>query len=136
MVHFYSIDLYTEGWAPSTAISDPVIWRRREQNKLADFLCNTIMDSRESWLQEVPDSGWQSQNVVIFSDGGVRSVTVAAAAWSMGYIRQIESGDFHFTLIAARGIFINFPVSSFLAEAMASADAAEYLRGFLLRVDS
>ena len=94
------------------------------------------MDSRESWLQEVPDSGWQSQNVVIFSDGGVRSVTVAAAAWSMGYIRQIESGDFHFTLIAARGIFINFPVSSFLAEAMASADAAEYLRGFLLRVDS
>lgn len=86
------------------------------------------MDMRSSWLQEDQESGWVDQNVVVFSDGGVQNDQEAAAAWSVGLIFGLHSSEMEFHLIAARGIFINYPISSFLAEAIALDGALSYFK--------
>ena len=111
--------VYEEGWALSNEVADPIVWKQREYNKLADYLCNETMDMRKSCLQEDCECGWTCQNIVIFSDGGVRSESVAASARYMSFATSLGTQNTEIHFIAARGIFIEYPVSSFVAETIA-----------------
>eukprot|EP00959_Pyramimonas_sp_CCMP1952_P334205 6999371-Pyramimonas_sp.AAC.1 len=61
------------GWAPPQAHHDPVAWRKRDYNVVADFLANYTMDSRASWSKnfDYPFPGVHRSecNVVAHSDG-------------------------------------------------------------------
>ena len=52
----------------------------------------------------------------------MRSDTKAAAAWSNGFVIGAGTDKTNVVLVAARGIYIDYPVSSFLAEAIALVD--------------
>ena len=123
-------DLIDTGWIPHTAVSDPVLWRRREHNQIADFLVNHAMDTRSSWMTEVPpaipDFTILDANIVCHSDGGTRAGSCSAAAWILEAIVS-RDGFTHTFTIASRGIFLDSPVSSFTAEAIALDDAVAYV---------
>ena len=66
-------------------LSNPVVWREREANKMADYLANRSMDLERSWkwqaakAEEIVDS---AIGIVCFSDGGFRPKHgVGAAGW-------------------------------------------------------
>ena len=72
-------------WLPPDGWRDPVDWRRRERNKVADYLVNYTMDVKESWSESF---AWQFQgvplnecNLAIHSDGGSRRDSCSASAW-------------------------------------------------------
>ena len=47
------VGVVRHGWLPSTGRSDPIIWTRRENYYLADYLCNWTMDVKKtSWREE------------------------------------------------------------------------------------
>ncbi len=43
---FQIIDM---GWSPNEATAEPVMWQRREYNKIADFIVNHTMDIGRDW---------------------------------------------------------------------------------------
>ena len=116
----------SHGMMPPSDISDPIMWTHRENNKLADYLCNRTMDDVKGEWREVRDySAERARNVVVFSDGGTRA-DCSASAWAL----CVVIGQTLHPVIAA-GIFFQVPISSFAAEAIALENATRELRQWL-----
>lgn len=79
--HLAGISL--EGWITRGEGHHFMPWRPREQNKLADYMANRAMNTRESWQWTWP--GVKRIRFVpsyqIFTDGGIRNQSSASAAW-------------------------------------------------------
>ena len=109
-------------------------WRRREYNKLADNVCNLVMDQRQTFsyrnrdLMEAIRPG--NGNVLVFSDGGSRpGSSIAAAGWIayvLGGVWGCEDDSVH--LLASEGILIGTAVSAFQAELTAAESALDFIR--------
>ena len=76
--------LLDAGWATPRLWHDPVIWRRREMNVVADDLANFTMDSARTWSRSFdwPIAGHdlRSCNLAAWSDGGTRRHACSASA--------------------------------------------------------
>ena len=99
---------------------DPVLWVPREDNKLADLLCNVTMDRKSSWGRtwaNVPEDCLEF-SLLAFSDGGRRNDKCSASAWAVavGYPSGIS---WDYNLLEAGGIFHDQATNSFLAETLA-----------------
>ena len=105
-------------------LSDPVVWVRRENNKLADTFCNYTMDLGRSWQQQWPQESCNMANcsIVCFSDGGSRSRCCAASAWALA-LGAKHSGNWTFKLVCAGGVFHGTYVDAFEAETIALEQA-------------
>eukprot|EP00973_Karenia_brevis_P025939 3579498-Karenia_brevis.AAC.1 len=72
-------------WGTWSAGDDPVIWRRRDHNKEADFLANQAMSSRADINWTNPDVGAlrnSKTSICGWCDGGSRAKDgVSASAW-------------------------------------------------------
>ena len=116
----------SQGMMPPSDIRDPIMWTPRENNKLADYLCNRTMDDVKGEWREVRDySAERARNVVVFSDGGTRA-DCSASAWAL----CVVIGQTLHPVIAA-GIFFQVPISSFAAEAIALDNATREFRQWL-----
>ena len=116
---------------------DPVIWRRREYNKKADFLVNHTMDRRRSWhhvcRMPFPGMSLKDSNFIIHFDGGTRSDDCSAAAWILEARMQHE-GQLIETPIAYCGKFMCPAVSSFMSEAIALDNCADLFSKLIQKV--
>ena len=125
------VSILGAGWAPPKAWDDPVIWRRREKNIVADFLVNRTMDSRLTWSKHVdlPASvrSVSDCNVVVHSDGGTRAGSCSATGWVVEVGSPIN-GVWQYSILAISGTFISTPISSFLAEALALEEATLFVK--------
>ena len=125
------------GFFPSCIHDDPVIWRRRDFNKKADYLANHTMDKRKSWHQvcrmPFPNLKLIEANFIIHFDGGTRGDDCSASAWILEG-RMNRGGDLVEFPIAYCGKFLSPPVSSFLAEAIALESCIEFLSKLVLKV--
>ena len=73
------------GWLPARAWDDPVIWRRRGHNAIADALANHTMNTQKSWFDVLdwpfPGHTLEDCNLLVHSDGGTRLGRCSASAW-------------------------------------------------------
>ena len=67
-------DIFKEGFVPPRLVDDPVLWVRREKNKLADYLCNVTMDRKQSWSRTRSIDMPSKYHWFAVSDGGARPV--------------------------------------------------------------
>eukprot|EP00973_Karenia_brevis_P085365 11846863-Karenia_brevis.AAC.1 len=118
--------LCVKGWLPPEARYDPVLWTKRENNKLADHICNVTMDSKQSWRKHRQVDLPAHARVIAFSDGGTR-LDCSAIGWAVGFVRA----DGCFVPAIIEGVFLESPVNSFLAEAMALENATLEVRKFI-----
>ena len=89
----YLFQLLGRSWSPPTMIEDPVVWRKREYNKIADFIVNCTMDCREDLHEDCePPLPYDRQrvNYICHSDGGMRAGNCSAAAW---YLEAVVTTD-------------------------------------------
>ena len=116
------------GWLPPQKWHDPVLWRRRAHNRLADFLVNYTMDTKQSWtsLRDIPDN-FGEHNISCHSDGGTRRGACSATGWVIQAWRRHGDGWEHFTL-ATGGTYFYSPISSFSAETAALAECTSIVR--------
>ena len=89
------------------------------------------MDCKRDWHQDcaapLADFSTHGANYLCHSDGGTRVNSCSAAGWFIEAI--VVRGDYRHTFpIAMRGIYLQDPVSSFLAEAIALEDAISFLK--------
>ena len=118
------------GLKPPHQSADPVLWRSRQHNRIADHLVNVTMDLKESWEQLfLPSENVTNHNFVMHCDGGTRAGKCSAAAWVLEAQSTTESGT-EVLLLARKGIFIADPVSSFTAELLALESCTEALARF------
>lgn len=108
------------GWTPATRIADPVLWHRRENNQIADFLANFTMEVGESWLKEiapmVPNVSLCEAIIICHSDGGTRKDSCVRPL--LGSSTRVWSENITGT---------RFHVHSFTAESVALGDVASYV---------
>ena len=72
-----------EGWINRETGHNYLLWRPREQNKLADYMANKAMNEKQSWQWTWPGVK-QIRSVPsyqFFTDGGRRNESSASAAW-------------------------------------------------------
>ena len=111
------------GWVPPKMWHDPVLWMDRSQNKVADALADFTMDVRKTWQREYDTTlCLQTANVVVQTDGGVRSDNCAAAAFIIGLW-----GDGRYEPLVAHGTFLH-QATVFTAEAIALDEATAKMR--------
>ena len=118
--------LLQSGRRPHELVGDPVLWQRRENNVIADYIVNHTMDRRESWNYTCDGDTPIGANLVCHSDGGRRDESCAGAAWFVETLRDAHGME-SCTPLAMRGIFISSSVSSFVAESIALDDAISYI---------
>merc|ERR1711884_306419 len=98
---------------------DPVLWVKRDKNKLVDALCNYTMDAGMSWSHSFQDAvdrlRHQPVSIVTFCDGGCRRGKCSGSAWAVT-AGTLSGGTWTFSLVSAGGHFFDSPVSSFHAE--------------------
>ena len=108
---------------------DPILWRSRDSNKIADHLVNVTMDMGRSW-QHVepwdPDFKLEDANVEIHCDGGRRGSACSASAWVME-AHWYRHGERITRVVAMAGTYNEIAVSSFAAELMAVDSCAGFL---------
>ena len=118
------------GWSPPRLVGDPVVWHRREFNKIADYIVNHTMDAKRSWHQkfmpQVHNFNIAEANLIIHTDGGTRAGQCSASAW---YVEAcvIRDGHAHTFPLAMAGTFLVNPVSSFLSESVALDESTEFI---------
>ena len=111
----------------------PLVWQRREQNEIADFLVNCAMDRREGFHKDfdpIPGFSYRSSNFTCHSDGGTRSEICSAAAWYLE-VTAVINGEATTFPLAMRALFLESSVSSFLAETLALEDAIVFFAQLL-----
>ena len=109
--------VFNAGKIPPSANSDPVLWSKRENNRLADHLCNVTMDRKRSWREDRRVDIPEFCNFMVFSDGGSRK-DCSASAWVIGFLSTAD-GHMRLTPCLSGGIYMETRVNSFLAEAIA-----------------
>ena len=117
------------GWTPSSRHADPVVWHRREFNKIADFAVNYTMDLGLDWehcFKPPIDFKPTDANLVCHSDGGTRAGQCSSAGWFLEAIVVREDVQYSFP-IAMAGKFVNMRISAFSAEVMALEEAIKYV---------
>ena len=122
------------GWLPAGEIGDPVIWHRRSFNIIADYITNHTMEVKRSWYQrfqpQVQDLDLRHANILVHSDGGARARQCSAAAWYVEARVEKDGSVTTFPLVMA-GTFIEQPISSFKAEAIALDEAVDFITKLL-----
>ena len=122
------------GWTPCEQSEDPVLWHRREFNRIADFAVNHTMDRKQDWLHSftcpIVNFSPLEANYVCHSDGGARANSCSGAAWIIE-ARVVRDDQRHIFPVAMAGVFLRDPVSSFLAEAIALEEAVNFLGNYL-----
>ena len=97
---------------------------------IADFLVNYTMDLGESWRHcndwPCPGRDIDDCRLVIHSDGGTRARNCSASAWVAEILVDSPSG-IQTHRLASGGTYINNPISSFLAEAMALEESTLFI---------
>ena len=122
------------GWFPPARWEDPVAWKRRHLNEIADYLVNFTMDSGTSWSREFD---WPFRNVtltdcnlVAHADGGTRANKSSASAWVVEAGVFID-GQWSYKPIAMSGTYFESPISSFTAETAALAECTTFVKRLL-----
>ena len=76
-------NLILGGLLPMQSHVDPILWRSRDSNKIADHLVNVTMDTKQSWEELAPPGDPRidltEANFVMHCDGGTRVGTCSAA---------------------------------------------------------
>ena len=106
-------------------MDDIVFWHKRAWNLRADYLVNYTMDEQTSWFQRgpLPEAGLANSNLIVHMDGGTRAGKCSAAAWCIEAVAHYGSYITTVPVILA-GTYIQDPISSFTAEALALEEAA------------
>ena len=129
--------MFDSGLLPNCPHLDPVIWRKREFNKKADFLVNHTMDVRGSWHQvcpiPFPDLSLSEANFIIHFDGGTRGDDCSAAAWILEARVHRDKTVVEFPVMLC-GKFMCPAVSSFMAEAIALESCTEIFSKFVSKL--
>jgi len=124
------------GWLPPKAWEDPVKWRPRKHNTVADFLVNHTMNAQETWFKlfDWPHGGHtlQEVNILIHADGGTRKGRCSASAW-IAEVGILGETGWLFKPLAMSGTYFSTPVSSFAAETFALEESALFLKRLLER---
>ena len=127
-------DLIAIGWTPADTVEDPILWHRRCFNEISDYIVNHTMDIKRSWYQRFQppfeDYDIFRSNLLVHTDGGTRAGECSASAW---YVEAciVQSGrELKFPL-AMSGTYLEAPVSSFTAEAIALDESIEFVRKLL-----
>ena len=115
--------------------ADPIVWHRREYNKIADYIANHTVDVKKTWHKECrhaqPDLDLQEASFIFHSDGGTRAEQCSSAGWFLEAV--VVRNDLRYTFpIALHGQYFAEPISSFLAEAMALDEAIAYFSKLVL----
>ena len=122
------VRLIVLGMRPHQQHLDPVIWRRREMNKKADYLVNYTMDTGASWTKVRPLQEFTCDlsvaNWILYFDGGTRGDTCSCAAWILE-AEWNDAGGKTTHLIAMAGTYLSCAVSSFVAELIALESCSE-----------
>ena len=87
---------------PCEQSEDPVLWHRRDFNRIADFAVNHTMDYKRSWLHNfkcpVVNFRTSEANYVCHSDGGTRANSCSGAAWIIE-ARVVRNDHRHVSLL-------------------------------------
>ena len=85
-----------QAWLPDL-LAQPVVWRERGFNKMADYLANQAMDTRTSWKLHAPDADrliTRARGLIGCSDGGYRhGPNLAATGWVSVVIFEKDPQD-------------------------------------------
>ena len=125
-------DIFKEGLLPPKLVDDPVLLVKRDQNKLADYLCNVAMDRQRSWRKERRIDMPTEYHWFAVSDGGARA-HCSACGWAVGICFWVDRAwKFEPLVVAAE--YLDPRVNSFLAEALALEHATLELKSFVKRL--
>ena len=116
-----------KGMQPLRSHGDPVLWRKRDCNKIAYHLVNVTMDAQSSWEEVYPPSDFALNlihaNFVMHCDGGTRASQCSAGAWVLEAHVDTEHGV-EVIFLGRKGIYMASPISSFTAELIALESCA------------
>ena len=122
------VKLMSSGWSPPDLWADPVAWRRREYNVIADHLANYTMDVQKTWSVDFdwpyPTKSLRECSLIVHSDGGARGRSCAASAWVVEVLS--DRGDAR--PLAMGGTFHSTWIDSFWSEAAALAECSTFVR--------
>ena len=125
-----------KGWLPARAWDDPVIWKRRNENVIADYLANHTMNIRKSWFEvfDWPFEGHRVDecNLLVHSDGGTRCNRCSSAAWIVE-VCVFQQGRWFRKPLAISGTYFDSPISSFTAECVALEECSIFIKQLLER---
>ncbi len=124
-------DIFKEGFVPPRLVDDPILWVKRDKNKLADYLCNVTMDRKRSWRKERSIDMPSKYHWFAVSDGGARP-QCSACGWAVGICFLVD-GAYKFEPLVVAGEYLDPRVNSFLAEALALEQATLEMKKLTLR---
>ena len=123
--------LLQSGWSPPFDWEDPVQWRPREKNTVADYLANYTMDVESAWSRtfDWPFPNYQLDEccLVLHFDGGTRRHRCSGAAW-VADVGAFAEGQWTSKHLAMGGTYYDAPISSFTAETLALAEGSLFLQ--------
>jgi hypothetical protein len=124
--------LFSNSFAPRYWSLAPVVWRPREQNKLADALCNCAMNHKcnAEWICSSRQHDYVNDLcfLQVHSDGGVRHEDACSATAFTVISFVPEGNDYKRNLLYAACKYYPYNMSPFHAEALAFRDALEFVR--------
>lgn len=111
-----------------------MIWHRRENNRIADFIVNHTMDRGSDCFHRfdapIQNFSIHEANLLCHSDGGTRVGKCSATGWIVEAI--VVRGDAKYTFpLAMAGKFLQKPISSFTVETLALDEAIDYIHKLL-----
>ena len=120
------------GWCPRQCVCEPVVWRPRKHNTLADAIANHCMDEGANYLK------WNSSLLTrlketscclqIHSDGGARrSSHIGATGISIILWYQDSDDAWKRELFLVQGRYYDFNCTSFYTELQAIKQAFELI---------
>ena len=128
------VNLLCLGWYPPLLWGDPVVWRRRQFNVIADCSVDYTMDVQKTWSLEFDwpykDKSLRECSLIIHSDGGARGRACAASAW----IVEVISCTGEKRALAMGGTFHSSSIDSFRSEAAALAECSTFVRTLVGRL--
>ena len=125
-----------KGWLARRAWDDPVLWRRRSENVIADYLANHTMNIGKSWFEafDWPFEGrlLKECNLLAHCDGGSRRQSCSASAWVVEAC-IFQHGQWLRKPLAMSGTYFDQQISSFTAETLALEDCTCFIKRLLER---
>ena len=128
------VEILDQEWSPPCPWHDPVLWRPRGYNVIADYLANLTMDEGVDWIREFPwpfhNCELNCCNIVSHSDGGARP-NCSAAAWLVE-VGVWQNCAWVYRPIAMGGVFLKAHVESFEAECLALERCSAYVNTLIV----